>query len=417
MRAGRWLSGYVTVRCEAVPGRAPLVVDDLRARQIEMWDIVMVPPQQPQPEQEDMQRFSFNLRMRQFRLIRAVLRAHRCRARIVRRMGGPVVFRAMRKRPFFLVGGVLFCLILYIISSLIWFVQVTGNERLPRELVLEVAKAYGVVPFRWRSAVSEPALLSKQMQQRLPGTAWVGVELRGVKVVIHIVEAKVVPQQPTMRPRHLVAKKTAVIRTIIADRGKPVVSVHKKVKAGDVLISGIIGSDEHAQLVSASGVVTGLVWYEVHSRLPFRQQLAVFSGRQQVKRYLFVGRRALQWSGYRLLPFAKAHVEPTYIPVILFSHRFPFGEYRERIREVQSIDSRLTPTQAKHFAVEQAKLHLIRKLSDRSPSTVIPRITRQKLLLSRQTKTELRLQLFFEVEEDIAVAEPILLPLQKQLPK
>jgi similar to stage IV sporulation protein len=396
-----------------------MILEGLKAQQIELWDIVMIPQPEPKRDEEqvDGQRFAFKMKMRQFRHIRAVMRTHRCRARIVQRAGGPVLWRAMRKRPFFLMGGVLFCLLLYVLSSLIWFVHVTGNERVSREHVLDVARAYGVVPFRWRSAVSEPTALGKKLQQRLPGTAWVGVELRGVKVVIKIVEAKVVPQQPVGRPRHLVAKKAAVIRTVLADRGKPVVSVHKKVKPGEILISGIIGSEEHARQVAASGVVIGLVWYEVHARLPFQQQVTTFTGRQQVKRYVFFGRRALQISGYRLPPFAKARVEPTLIPVTVFTQRFPFGEYRETIREVQRLHQKRTPRQAKHFAVEQAKRHLLRNVVERSPSTTQPRITRQKLLLAKQTKTELRLQLFFEVEEDIAVAQPILPPSEKQLPK
>src|SRR5690606_21406703 len=141
-------------------------------------------------------------------------------------------------------------------------------------------------------------VLSKKLVTAIPGTTWIGVEKVGTKVNIQVVEATIPEAQQLNNPRHLIATKDAVITYIIAQQGKPMVKKNHKVKAGDILISGIIGSEAHSQVVVAQGNVKGLVWYEYEVKAPLVQKYRVFTGERQARSYIVLGNRALKIKGF-----------------------------------------------------------------------------------------------------------------------
>ncbi len=119
---------------------------------------------------------------------------------------------------------------LYALSSLVWTIEVKGNEKLTRDQIMQAAQEEGVYPFQWSFRMKELDDISKHLVAKLPGVSWIGVDRQGTKVTIQVVESTTPPPLPLYSPRHLVASVDAVVTEVRAETGKPLVAKNRKVK-------------------------------------------------------------------------------------------------------------------------------------------------------------------------------------------
>ncbi|MGB4648964.1 MAG: sporulation protein YqfD, partial [Acetivibrionales bacterium] len=61
-----------------------------------------------------------------FRLIRPVARKTGCRVRLLKKTGLPFVFNKYRRRKAFFAGAVLFFILLNVLASFIWSIEISG---------------------------------------------------------------------------------------------------------------------------------------------------------------------------------------------------------------------------------------------------------------------------------------------------
>ena len=204
----------------------------------------------------------FGTDLRSFFALRPLLRKTGCKIRVVERRGFPFLLARAESRLFFAAGMVLFVFGVYMLSQLVWKVEVAGNERISGEQVIAAAEKIGIRRFQWKFRLAEPVRLSEELTRALPGAAWVGVEIRGTAVRIRVVEQALPDPRPLMSPRHLVASADAVVTEILVEQGMPMVRRNMRVKKGDILVSGLLGEPGSGRAVVAKGTVKGLVWYE-----------------------------------------------------------------------------------------------------------------------------------------------------------
>lgn len=105
------------------------------------------------------------------------------------RAGLPFLAARLRRRKGLALGLVFFLVALFTLSSFCWLVDVTGNTRVPEDRIKEVARQAGLYPGvpRWRC---DPGRVEQALYEKVPGLAWVGVELRGTRAHIKVVEKK-----------------------------------------------------------------------------------------------------------------------------------------------------------------------------------------------------------------------------------
>src|SRR5690606_35509013 len=165
-------------------------------------------------------------------------------------------------RKMFATGLIAFVICLYVLSSLVWKIDVEGNDTIARSDIIQAAKEQGLYRFQWKFRLQDPDVLSKSIHLQLNRDSWVGIEVQGTKVNIKIVEATRPEKSPLMNPRHLVASHDAMITEIFTETGKPIAKPNMNVKKSDILISGIIGDEANLQVLVAKGEVRGIVWQE-----------------------------------------------------------------------------------------------------------------------------------------------------------
>lgn len=379
----------ITVRGEGINR----LINALAEAGIPVWDI--------RPASNN-QTADMKLLLRDFHALRPLLKRTGCRMHVARRIGLPFRLAKLYKRKFFAAGIGAFFLLLFFLSSLVWNINVVGNEKIPTEDILKAAKEEGVRPYQWIFRLKEPDKLSRALSLKLPETSWIGVERKGTTITIQVVEAEKPEKEPLASPRHLVSKSDAVITSIYAEQGRPLVQKNTRVKKGQVLISGILGDGEaRSQVVVAKGEVKGLVWHEYQLEVPLVQKRKIYTGERKDKSYLVLGNRAIQLWGYGKEPFAKSETLTERDPLTWRSIALPIGWMTEKVMEVTETQETLQPEEAKKLGLEAAIRDILAKYGNDS------QIISQKILHEKRENGKVYMKVLFEVEEKIAEELPI----------
>ncbi|WP_223829700.1 sporulation protein YqfD [Paenibacillus arenilitoris] len=343
----------------------------------------------------------FELSVGDFFELRPYLKQTGCRVHVTKRKGLPFLMVKAERRMFFTGGIALFFAIIFLLSSLVWSVDVQGNVKLTEDQIRQAARQEGLYPMQWSFRLADADVLSKELVKRLPGSSWVGVEKKGTKVIIRVAEQTIPDDAPLQNPRHLVASADAVVTEIIADAGRPVVKKNTKVKKGQTLISGMIGGEENSRIVVATGKVRGLVWYEFDIESPLVQHAKVYTGEKHTKWYAVIGSRALQLTGYGKDPYESSETIAHEEKASWRSWSLPIGRMKETIMETRMEERTLTEDEAKSVGILQAKADLLVKAG---PDSVI----RKEIVLHEKAENgKVYMKVLFEVEQSIVQEMPL----------
>lgn len=402
MRSPMWtyIRGMVTIRVRGE--RVEELINRLIARGMDVWDIRTIRGN-PDASGDGPGEVEVEMRMHvsDFFRLRPHLKETGCRARVSGRKGLPFQLRRLGKRKFFAIGLLFFVAGLYLLSSLVWTVEVEGNETIEQQAVLEAARKLGIRPMQWKFRLPSPDEMGRELVKQLPQASWVGVRVDGTAVLIKVVEARTPEPRPLLSPRHLVSRHDAVVTDIFAEQGRPVVQPNARVKRGDVLISGIIGDEHNSQVVVARGKVFGLVWYEYMIEVPLKIKYKVYTGNWRQKHYAVIGGRALQVSGFGGDKYEQAESIPR-LSVLHWRNRpLGIGWMTEKVMETVEVEQSLDAETAKAAGLEQAAAELL------LAAGADAEIREQKILHVKTESGKVYIKALFEVRQEISKELPI----------
>lgn len=152
-------------------------------------------------------------------------------------------------------------LILVVLSSLVWDIRVDGNSIISDSEIKVLLADSGVeIGNFWRSidrGETESKMLN--LDNRL---AWVNINRRGVVAYVEIIE-KVNSEYPNDDSKsgycNIVSNFDCIIEEITVSRGIPMVKPGDAVKAGDILIAGLVSESGLEGFCYAEGNVVGRV--------------------------------------------------------------------------------------------------------------------------------------------------------------
>ncbi|MCM3339675.1 sporulation protein YqfD [Paenibacillus sp. MER TA 81-3] len=381
--------GYVRVRVRGE--KIETFINAAASKQLRVWDVKVTAPRV----------MEFHVLVSDYFRLRPLLKQTGCRVHVEERFGVPFAMKQVRRRKFFVLGALLFLFGLYMLSSLVWTIDVKGNVRIPTEAVLSAARQQGIYPFQWTFRLRDPDIMSKGMTTQLKGASWIGIHREGTKVSIEVVESITPDAKQLVNPRHLVAKTDAVVTHIIADQGRPVVKKNMRVKKGNVLISGSLGTPDAPLTVAAKGDVRGLVWHEYHIVSPLVSKQKVFTGEQKEITYFVAGDRRLKVSGYGDIPFAQYETLQDESRIKWRELSFPIGWLKEIVMEVHYVSEERSAEEAYKAGLTQARADVIAKNGPEA------RIQTEKILHQKADNGKVNLKVLFEVEQSIAEELPL----------
>ncbi len=197
----------------------------------------------------------------------------------------------LTRRKALLIGLILVGLAALAASLFVWEVRVTGIDTREAMALTEELAQLGIYPGAYKGHID-----LKQAETRLiiahDEFAWVNLRLTGVVALAEVVPAEPVPEiVDDSRPRHIVAEKDALIESVTALKGRAVVEAGDTVRAGDVLISGLVWDPGLPRMLfAARGEVIGSVWYAARVSAPMYEEVRIPTGRTQLQRVISIGR-------------------------------------------------------------------------------------------------------------------------------
>jgi len=153
-------------------------------------------------------------------------------------------------------------LLLAVGSAFIWDFEVTGNDTVPTESVLQALERCGV-RVGTRGVGLDQDELRNRVLPLLPDVVYLAVNVRGCTAHVQVVER--------VRPPHLyrdsdvqniVAARDGLITKIEALDGVTCAAVGETVQAGQVLLSGVADSPRGCRYMRATGRIWARTWYE-----------------------------------------------------------------------------------------------------------------------------------------------------------
>ncbi|MGE5704987.1 MAG: sporulation protein YqfD [Clostridia bacterium] len=384
-----WLDGHVTV---IVRGKRFERLINLAVKKgYHIWDIKRLGDESGQ----------FNMMVTDYKRIRPLLRETGCRCHVQLRSGGPFWIRDVYRRLGFSLGILFFVLGLYMLSTFVWTVEVKGTHKISTYQVLGAAEQLGIKRGAWQPLLGESIVLQRNLLRLLPDASWVGVEKQGTRLIIQVVEREQPEKAPADGPRHIVAKKKAVVHTILAEKGKTMVQKDQFVEKGQVLISGMIGNDTRSALVAARGTVKGEVWYRSDVSVPMSQTRYMFTGQSQQQVYLVAGSTKFQLWPFQPPAYPSFEIDKEQQWLSLNRFLLPVSIQSALSRETEPQLVKLTKEQAIELAKRFARQDVLRH-TDKDAE-----IADEKVLQIKEENGKVYLSMHYTVIEDIAEEKPI----------
>lgn len=278
--------GYARVK---ITGAEPAAFLDLCLSEgLEFWGMV--------PEDE----FTLFLTMKLSDSEQAGVLAEKCfcQAEILKRGGGPVAAKSLKRRFVFPVVALILFAVLTASSLFIWRIDLEGNKTVSDTRILNALEDNGVyVGSYWPSFNSE--IIRSRILEQIPELKWLSVSLFGSRVHIEVREREPAPELFDESEYYkMTASKGGLITQVSVLRGVGKVAVGDTAAAGDLLIDGTVYSPfAGARFVHASGSVEARTWYELTAVIPMEYTEKTYTGHTKTHHALKIGSKRINFYG------------------------------------------------------------------------------------------------------------------------
>ncbi len=185
-------------------------------------------------------------------------------------------------KPSVLIGLFLAITIYILLSGFIWEVRVYSATDIDEDDVLSRLCEAGLYEGVWRPRLDEDTIVASYLALD-DSAAFVSIHLEGLIAYVELIPKKA--EEQTMQeppPSHLVASRDAVIEEIRMYEGVPAIRIGETVRAGQLLVSGVVTTKGGTRFVAADAEVMGRVEDTISITIPFRQSIGVVRERRQV---------------------------------------------------------------------------------------------------------------------------------------
>lgn len=132
IRLWHYLKGYVII---IVTGNCvERFINICTRRQILLWDVEQITPGS----------VSMKMSINGFKKSRTAARKSQCRVRIQSKKGLPYILTVYRKRRGFLAGILVFAILVYLMASIIWSIDIKGNSVVGTGAIIEQINDMGI---------------------------------------------------------------------------------------------------------------------------------------------------------------------------------------------------------------------------------------------------------------------------------
>lgn len=382
--------GYVRVQIDGVYGERFL--NRCIQKNVAIWSI----------KRMGAERIVCFMDMQDAKKIRPLVKQTECKVTFVERLGYPAFVKKAMNRVGFVGGIGLAIVLMFILSNIVWSIEIKGAspkvEHELRQLVEELGVKRGAFQFTLPSVED----LQREVTEQLSGATWIGVRQNGTTYQFEVVEQQLPEEAERISPRHLVAKKKAIVHSVFVEHGQPKVKVNDYVEKGDMLVSGFIGKEGKEQIVPAVGVVLGEIWYTSDVTIPLESQFSTLTGESVTTHQLSAFGVNLPIWGFKKHEFKEFETFQEQKELYFWKWTLPIQYTRTKVYEANRFEQKLTKGEAVERGKKLAKQELYEKI-DKDAT-----IEGEKVLHERVENGKVKLRIHYQVIEDITSEMPII---------
>lgn len=176
----------------------------------------------------------------------------------------------IRSNILFIVFFAIGLLYLIFLSNIIFKVNIIHEDKEVREIINNELIKYNIKKYRFIKDYNYiQKIKNKIIDNNKDKIEWIEIERIGTTYNIKVSERIKNRNEIKSNNRHIVAKKSGIIKKIIAHDGEIIKKIDDYVNKGDIVISGEIHKGEYIKdSISAKGSVFAEVWYKVKVSMP-----------------------------------------------------------------------------------------------------------------------------------------------------
>ncbi|MBO4431953.1 MAG: sporulation protein YqfD [Clostridia bacterium] len=267
-----YLRGFLSVKFEGVYSEA--ILTKIAAEKISIWNLVYKNGI-----------ITGKIYSKDFTRLRKLRKGTGIKIKILEKSGLPFFIMRHKNRVGLIVGAVFFFFILEILSSFIWVINISGNNKVPTSDILNSLNEIGIFE-NMHAADIDSKILAQRLLLKRKDLAWASLNVEGCVLNVNVTEVKDALKTKEKPPVNQVAAKDGIIRKIDAVAGDVRVKIGDNVHKGDILISGIVENITSTSFVHSDGKVIAQVEEVYKARSDFLQSFAHKTGKNKTKRVL-----------------------------------------------------------------------------------------------------------------------------------
>ncbi|MGN1312077.1 MAG: sporulation protein YqfD [Bacilli bacterium] len=312
--------------------------------------------------------------------------------KIIRYYGKLRILKRIKKNIFILSFLLIGLFLIYILSNVIFSVEVIHSNNNIIKLVEDELEENGIKKYHFALSYDEVEKVKKKiLEDNRDSLEWLEIIREGTKYIVRVEERIINNVLDDNNIYDIVASKGAVIKSIYAKSGEKIRDVNTYVKKGDIVISSKITLPNNEIITkSADGKVIGEVWYSARVEFPYVYNEIKYTGnKKKVLVFNFLNKRI------SIFDFNKYKTFDKNIRYIFSNNIIPISLTYEYEYETKVINDIYTYDTAREKAINVAKEKLLNKYSS------IIDITDIKIINEEDMTSKIVIDLFITCDEDI----------------
>lgn len=346
------LNGYLTVRVEGL--YLEKFLNMAVANGIEFWDVKRL----------SMTEMNLKLSIKGYRSIKKFLSRTGCQVYIEEKNGLPFSIFKVRRRAMLGIGFAVFIFLIFMLSSFIWSVNVTGVKTTDTGEILKNLSDLGVRAGAFKPGISV-SKVENDMMIRMDSLSWIKVKLVGTRAEVEVVERvpppKIIPQD---KPCSIVASCDGIIVKIVATKGDVLVSPGDPVRKGQILVSGVIKREGiETRYVHSVADIKARTWHDMEATVPLESSRWERSGKKKTGIYIIAGSKKYDIRKVSVPYKTYDRVVNSFKLIDTDKFQFPLEVIIEHYYETAERKVKLSPEEAKSRAIDAVEKEIIDNFS------------------------------------------------------
>ena len=218
-------------------------------------------------------------------------------ARVEERKGLPYLCMRLLRRPGLLIGCAVVAFCVFFSQRVVWDIRIEGNPTVSDTVIIDTLSECG---FGVGTPIEELDIdgIENRFLILSDEISWITVNVIGTVAEVEVREVKAAEPLPDYVSSNLVATRNGKVVEFFQVRGDIVVELGEDVSEGQLLVSGVYGSENSPmRFVRARGQVLAQCDRDFSVEVPLEYEKKVYTGEQKIKKSLIFFEKEVKFFG------------------------------------------------------------------------------------------------------------------------